>query len=228
MKEVFKTIIKDFITKDLSGVRQRNYDLPLDISKIVSIIGARRTGKTYLMFGLINRLSHEISRENLIYVNFEDDRLFPLKLENLSSLIDSYYELFPGKKKEKVWFFFDEVHNVPNWELFIRRIYDTENCRIYITGSSSKLLSKEIATSLRGRTLTYTIYPYSFKEYISLYDAGTDLYTLAGKASIVNHFNKYCTSTAFPELTGYDQSTRENALHDYFNLIIYKDLVRKI
>lgn len=227
MKGVFKTIIKDFIVKDLSMVRNRNIDIPHDISKIVSIIGARRTGKTFLLFSLINKLSRTISREKLIYINFEDDRLFPLKLENLNSFIEAYFELFPDKKNEKVYFFFDEVQNVKNWELFVRRIYDNENCRIYITGSSSKLLSKDIATSLRGRTLSFEVFPYSFREYIDYNNVEIDLYSSKTKSQIVNLYNKYISTTAFPELIDFSLSNQQRALHDYYDLIIYKDLVER-
>lgn len=227
MKHVFKTIIKDFIVRDLSMVRNRDIDIPHDISKIVSIIGARRTGKTFLLFSLIKELSKTLSRENLIYVNFEDDRLFPLKLEKLNSFIEAYFELFPDKKNEKVYFFFDEVQNVENWELFVRRIYDNENCRIYISGSSSKLLSKDIATSLRGRTLSFEVFPYSFKEYIDYRKVDTDFYSSKNKSQIINFYNKYISTTAFPELIDFSPGNQQRALHDYYDLIIYKDLVER-
>ncbi len=227
MKEILKSIIKDFFEKDLSGVRKRDYEIPTNISKIISIIGARRTGKTFLLLSIIKQLREKYNKENLLYINFEDDRLFPLKLEHLSLIIDAYYELFPEKKNELVYFFFDEVQNVENWELFMRRIYDNEKCRIYVTGSSSKLLSKEIATSLRGRTLTYSIFPYSFKEYIAYHNVGTDFYNTSVKANILHYFDKYTKSTAFPELIDFEQSSQVKALHDYSDLIIYKDLVER-
>ena len=198
MKELFKNIIHDFIVKDLSAVNDRDYEIPFDISKIITIIGARRTGKTYLLFSIIKNLRKTINSENLIYINFEDDRLFPLKLEHLNSFIEAYYELYPDKKKEKVYFFFDEVQQVENWELFIRRIYDNEKCRIYITGSSSKLLSKEIASSLRGRTLSYSIFPYSFKEYLLYHNIKTDFYTSAGKLNSADKIY-YELSKSYPE-----------------------------
>ncbi|MDZ7608188.1 MAG: AAA family ATPase [Cyclobacteriaceae bacterium] len=85
--------------------------------------------------------------------------LLPVSTERLSLYIEAYYELFPGKKNELVYFFFDEVQNAPAWETFIRRIYDTENCRIYLTGSSSKLLSKDLAPRTAGRSLSFSTIP---------------------------------------------------------------------
>lgn len=228
MKELFKTIISDFIVRELDGVHTRDYEIPTDITKIVSIVGARRTGKTYLLFSLIKQLRNTLSAENIVYLNLEDDRLFPVSTERLSLFIEAYYELFPSKKNELVYFFFDEVQNAPGWETFIRRIYDTEKCRIYITGSSSKLLSKDLATALRGRSLSFTIYPYSFKEFLrTRSQSWADTYSSAARASLVNHLDQYLNSSTFPELIDFSRPLRFKALQDYFDLIIYKDLIER-
>ena len=101
MKALFKTIIADFISRELDDVHPRAYDIPVDISKIVSIVGARRTGKTYLLFSIIKQLRATIPKENLAYLNLEDDRLFPVSTERISLYIEAYYELFPGKKMNR-------------------------------------------------------------------------------------------------------------------------------
>lgn len=106
------------------------------------------------------------NKDKIIYINFEDERLLPIEREDLDLILESYYELYPENVGEKLHIFFDEIQTVPFWPLFLRRIYDQENVEICVTGSSSKLLSKEIATQLRGRTLTYLIFPYSFKEFL--------------------------------------------------------------
>ncbi len=228
MKALFKSIIADFISRELEEVHPRAYDIPTNISKIVSIVGARRTGKTYLLFSIIKQLRATIPKENLTYLNLEDDRFFPVSIERLSQYIEAYYELFPGKKSEQVYFFFDEVQNAPGWETFIRRVYDTEKCRIYLTGSSSKLLSKDLATALRGRSLSFTIFPYSFKEYLRVRGhSWADAHSSGAKASLVNQLEQYLSSTAFPELTEFSQPLRFKALQDYFDLIIYKDLIER-
>src|SRR5690606_6273737 len=95
------------------------------------------------------------------------------------------------KKDEKIYLFLDEVQVVENWELYIRRVYDTENIQIYITGSSAKLLSTEIATSLRGRTITYEIFPFSFKEYLEYKNITINLYSSKSLSFINNELENY-------------------------------------
>ncbi len=163
----FYPSLRDFIEKDLSHVKEREISLPMNIDKVVSIVGMRRTGKTFLLFLLARKLRDRIPKENVVYLNFEDDRLFPLELRDMDLLVQAYYELFPGKKEERVYFLFDEIQNVPNWETFIRRLQDTEKCHIYITGSSSRLLGREIATALRGRTVSYEVFPLSLGEFLT-------------------------------------------------------------
>ncbi|MDL1964385.1 MAG: AAA family ATPase [Deltaproteobacteria bacterium] len=158
MRTLFKRLITDFHEAPSKQVVQRDYNVPVDSRKIISLIGVRRSGKTFLLYLLINQLRQELDPRNIVYINFEDDRLYPLGLKDLDDLIEAYFELYPQKRDEKVYLFLDEVQNVPGWERFVRRIYDTFNLQIFVTGSSSKLLNHEIATSLRGRTLTYEIF----------------------------------------------------------------------
>ena len=166
MKEILKTIIRDFHTSDLPGFFDRAIDFSLDSNKIITLVGARRTGKTYCFYQIMKQLSEFVPKQNMIYINFEDERL-DLKASDLGLIIDSYYELYPEQRGE-LYFFFDEIQNVEGWEKFVRRIYDSVSKKIFITGSSSKLLSKEIASSLRGRSLSFEIFPFSFKEYLSI------------------------------------------------------------
>ncbi len=130
-KPIFRQIIADFIEQPPVKPKPRDLDLPLDVPKIVSIIGPRRSGKTYLLFDLIHRLLGSVPVDRLVYINFEDDRLFPIRLEDMDELVQAYFEMYPENRSEQLWFFFDEIQEVPNWEKFIRRLWDSENCRIY-------------------------------------------------------------------------------------------------
>jgi len=228
MKEVFKRIITDFIERDLKNIFSRiNYQIPLNSKKIVSLVGVRRSGKTYILYDAINKLRKEVNRENIIYINLEDDRLFPLKLTNLDQLLEAYYELFPQKREEKVYLFLDEVQVVKNWELYIRRIYDTLNLQIFITGSSSKLLSTEIATSLRGRTITYEVFPFSFREFLEYKKIEINLFSSKSLSFIQNQLNTYITDGGFAETIDEDKEIKRKILSDYLELIIYKDIVER-
>jgi len=227
MKDTFKRLITDFQERTFGRIVPRDYEIPTTTKKIVSLIGVRRCGKTYILFSLIEQLRQSIDLRNIIYINFEDDRLFPLKLENLDDLMEGYYELYPHKREERVYLFLDEVQNVEGWERYIRRIYDTLNLQIYITGSSSKLLSSEIATSLRGRTITYEIFPFSFREYLRHREIEVNLYSSKSVSFIKNAFNSYLIDGGFAETFDESPDVQKRILKDYLDLIIYKDVVER-
>ena len=229
MKEYFRELIIDFAERDLSGIKPRELSLPDDPKRIITVIGARRAGKTYLFLDHIRKLRSNIQASKLLYVNFENDKLFPFTLEKAQQLIETYYEVYPSHKSEKVYFFFDEIQNIPEWHLFIRRLYDTENCYLFLTGSSSRLLSKEIATSLRGRTITFELFPLSFREYIQwLGFKVLKNYSSKQKAELINAFHRYIGSSALPELINESDVTIQQAvLHEYVNMVVYKDLIER-
>ncbi len=225
MKDVFKRLITDFIEKNITGIIPRDYQIPLNSKKIISLIGVRRSGKSSILFDMIHNLRKSISRENIIYINFEDDRLYPLELKSLDLLLESYFELYPNKKNEKIYLFLDEVQVVENWEIYVRRIYDNENISIYITGSSAKLLSSEIATSLRGRTISYEIFPFSFKEYLRYKQIDINIHSSKSLSFIKNALENYLIDGGFAETINEEKTISRKILSDYLELIVYKDIV---
>ena len=227
MKESFKRIITDFHEKKFPPTIRREIQIPLDTNKIVSLVGVRRSGKTSIIYQLIEKLRESQDPTSIVYINFEDDRIFPLQLSHLDDLIEAYYELHPAKRKAGVYLFFDEIQNVENWELFVRRIYDNLNVRIFITGSSSKLLGAELATSLRGRTITYEIFPFSFSEFLAFRGIEINLYSSQSLSYIVNAFDAYIHQGGFAETIDVLPDIRSRILRDYADLIIYKDIVER-
>lgn len=227
MKKQFKLIISEFQERAIPNLTEREQDIPLNSKKIISLIGVRRSGKTSILFNMIKKLRQKVSNENIVYLNFEDDRLFEMELNNLNDLIDAYYELYPAKRAEKIYLFFDEIQNIDNWELFVRRVYDTLDVQIFITGSSSKLLSAEIATSLRGRTITYEIFPFSFKEILEHKDIAVNLHSPSSLSYIKNELESYLKSGGFPEIIDEDSFFQKKILSGYMDLIIYKDIVER-
>lgn len=227
MKEIFKVIITDFLEKDMPTIVEREIQIPLDSKKIITLVGARRTGKTFLFYSIIKKLREKINPNLIVYLNFEDDRLFPLLVKDFNLLVEAYYELFPKNRDKTVYFFFDEIQNVDNWEKFIRRIYDSLNCKIYITGSSSKFLSKEIATALRGRTISFEVFPFSFIEYLNYKKIAHNYYSSKNRSEIINAADYFLNNSSFPELLETTEIEKPKVLKEYFDLIIYKDLIER-
>jgi uncharacterized protein len=227
MKAQLKRIIADFHQAPLPDYQRRSLDVPLDLGKIVILVGPRRAGKTFYLFQLMDVLERSgVSRQQMLYINFEDERL---DLEGGNDLIfDAFRELYPDQDLSGTYLFFDEIQELPDWEKFIRRVMDTISRRIVVTGSNSRLLSRDIATSLRGRGISFEILPLSFAEYLGFCGLPTHLpvsskdRALAGRA-----FEEYCLWGGYPELVGIDPRFKAQVLQEYFNVMLYRDLVER-
>ena len=222
IKETIKYILTDFHESPLPESRGRSLLLPLDVNKVVALVGIRRSGKTYLLYRTMQRLiDHGVDKRDLLYLNFEDDRLFPVKLDDMDLILKAYHELYPEQISRKKYVFLDEIQQVPNWEKYIRRIYDTESVRIYVTGSSSKIVSREIAPALRGRTIHYEIFPLSFSEYLQFKDIEVKPYSTRTEARIVHALQDYLNWGSFPEVVlTEDHHLRLKILQEYSDLIL--------
>ena len=229
MKNIIQTIIKDFHKRGLEKFKLRNIDVPIYSGKIITLIGSRRAGKTYLQMQLMSQILKEknISLENIVYINFEDERL-DFRTQDLNLIIEGYLELFPNNNLNEVYFFFDEIQEIDGWEKFVRRVYDTISKNIYITGSSAKLLSREIATSLRGRTLTYEVFPLSFREYLTFKQIDIkDVHSTINKSKIKNEFKFYLDKGGFPEIINFNENLTIKTLQNYLDVMIFRDLVER-
>lgn len=225
-KEELKKIIRDFHLNTSFDVRPRTLQPPVDTKKIITLIGVRRCGKTSILYDMINQLSDKIDKTKILFLNFEDERL-ELNIDELDLVLQSFSELYPEQNLSECYFFFDEIQNISGWEKFVRRVYDTISKNIFITGSNSKLLSSEIATSLRGRTLSYEVYPLSFSEYLSFKSITVDLYSSRSIAHMKNAQEKFLKNGGFPETLFLEEQYRNQTLQEYFNVLLYKDLAER-
>lgn len=188
-------------------------DVLLATKKIVAISGIRRSGKSTLLWEISQRLN------GFYYLNFEDERLLNFSAENFNDILEVFFELW-GEQKNIL---FDEIQNVPGWEKFVRRLFD-EEYKIFITGSNSKLLGSELATSLTGRHIKHELFPFSFNEYLACYKFEFKKnYTTKDKASIKKHLQKYIEHGGFPEIISSNNSKTE--LSQLYQDIIIKDLL---
>ena len=227
MKDALKRIIADFHEIPLPAFRRRTLEVPLDLGKIIIIIGPRRAGKTYYLYQLMADLKQRgASVHQLLYLNFEDERL---DLQGDNDLIfDAYRELYPNQDLANVYIFFDEIQELPDWEKFVRRINDSISKKIFLSGSNARLLSKEIATALRGRSLTFEILPLSFSEYLAFNDIpSNDQSSSRHRALVDNAFEQYCQWGGFPETVTIQERFKAQVLQEYFNVMLYRDLVER-
>lgn len=227
-KELLKALILEFQQGIPLGCREREISLPVNTGKIISVCGVRRCGKTFMLYDTINQLIEKkvTKSENILFLSFDDERL-QFNTDEFDFILQAYRELFPEIKTKDIYIFFDEIQMADSWEQFVRRIYDSFTKNIFISGSNSKLLATEIATSLRGRTIQFEVFPLSFKEYCSFKEIDTNYYLNENKAKLINGFYQYMNKGGFPELVLSDYKYYENILQEYYHIMIYKDLVER-
>lgn len=227
-KELIKTIITDSQAKQLPALWSRVQVIPPDTNKIITLTGVRRSGKTYHLFEIMKKLLDSgVSADRMLYINFEDERLH-LKGDEMDMILEAYRELHPELDLSKCYFFFDEIQEVDGWEHFVDRLSSSISTHIFVTGSNSKLLSREIATALRGRTLTFEVYPLSFYEFVTITQPNLDPYNSADRARLVSQFSKFLEQGGFPAIARQsDEDLRQMELQGYFDVMLLRDLVER-
>lgn len=221
MKELLKKII--FEQQEFCRNIVRN-TVPRDIedewvttSEILIITGIRRCGKSVLLQQLRNKLS-----EQDFFFNFDDERLASFTVSDFQALQECFYELF-GQQHT---YYFDEIQNIPGWETFVRRLYN-EGCKVIITGSNARMLSRELGTHLTGRYISVEIYPFSFVEYLKLinvHPVQADFYTTAGRSNLLVQFKDYIENGGFPK---YLQTHSPRYLSSLYESIIFRDVMAR-
>ena len=201
--------------------------------KVTVVVGMRRSGKTTFLHQLRReRIEQGVPRERLPYVSFEDERFAELDAARLDLLVSEYARRFPAADDAAtvVWHF-DEIQVVPGWERFVRRLLDTERAEVLVSGSSAALLSREIATALRGRAWQVLMHPFSFEE--ALRHAGRTppddpaRLTGRGRARLERALLDWLAAGGFPEAQGLDAPSRQRLLRDYVDVAMLRDVVER-
>ncbi len=198
----------------------RNYAIP-DTDQITVLTGIRRCGKTHILY----EKAKTFEPERILFLDFEDERLIGLNsLDNYDIIIDSYKTLFPNQEPV---LFFDEIQNLKNWHLYLKRLH-VKGYKTFVTGSNAHLISREIATFLKGRSLETTIYPFSFREFLKLKNIEIrQKDTIINQPKIINLFDEYLQYGGFPEVIKVDKDDKRTIAKNIYNLLFYKDLVAK-
>jgi uncharacterized protein len=233
MQDLLKILLEEFHAKlpEVRTSQARDFRFSEAENLIKVAIGMRRVGKTYCMLQKIQSLLEEpgVEMSQILYLNLEDDRLLPCAQEKLRDLVENFYTLYPENHERLCYLFFDEIQNVENWPVLIRRIFDTKKVQIFLTGSSAKLLSSEIHTSLRGRALAGEVWPYSFHEFLlsrKIRFSGR----LLGKKKQDQLFQKlrqYLKTGGFPEATKVLEIEARQLLQSYVDVVIMRDVIER-
>ena len=234
LSDVVREKLADALEMEFPSAMRREQVLPGVPGKAHAITGMRRAGKTFYLFQCLqDALARGVARERLVYFNFEDERLEGMGATRLSQIVESYYQRFPDfRRKEEVFFCFDEIQLVHGWERFVRRLMDSEKVRVFLSGSSAKMLSREVATSMRGRAMETVITPFSFREFATArgvevpYGAATS--SARTRSLLQKTLDDYLLIGGFPEAlhvsAGQD---RVNLLQGYVDSVLFRDVAER-
>ena len=234
MEGLFSQIIREKILAqpELTLLTRRDAGLPRIGNKAVAVIGMRRSGKTcFLHQQRAERIAAGQKAERLVYFNFEDERLAGMESKDLHLIPSTHLRLFPEPSSEPVTFFLDEIQLVTGWETFVRRLLDEGNTELFLSGSSAKLLSREIASSMRGRAWEVVIHPFSFHEYLRHHgqepQKTADHMTAREQSLMDRRFADYLAVGGFPEAQDLDATERRQLIQGYVDVLMLRDVIER-
>jgi len=231
MNAVLRTLLYEWQDRKLPSLIERDIQLdvsPPGIHHATVITGFRRVGKTYLLYQTIQRLLQNHTREDVIYINFEDERIVSLTTDLLTDLIPEIQALY-GKKPK--YLFLDELQLIPNWSKWVRRILDSESIQMFITGSSSKMSSAELPTELRGRAWEVRVEPLTFREFLRFKNTSIDFdrldYVKEEAARFQFLFDEYLLYGGLPAVVLTPIEKKQELLQSYFRTVVQRDVAER-
>ena len=222
-KQILKQILRDN-QQEVVRYKVEPRELIIDDFPCCVLVGVRRSGKSYMLYQQIQQLLINGKQwDEILYLNFEDERLENFTAEDFNRLLECHQEMY-GKRP---MLFLDEIQNIDGWERFARRMADAKYT-IYITGSNAKMLSGEINSALGGRFLTYEVYPYSFREYVNVHRVSVlpnDIISTEGRSAVVRHFDEYLHNGGLPASALLP--AKRNYLSSVFQKIYLGDIIAR-
>ena len=231
MEEIIKTILFDWAERDLPNFIDRDLDLEKYITgtpiRILALTGFRRVGKTYIVLHQISKLLQSFTRKQVIYINFEDERI-PHNPDFLTQLVPVIKKTFGS---EPAFLFLDEIHQMPLWSKWLRRMQETTKIRFVITGSNSKMSTVEIPTELRGRYIEIKVHPLNFKEFLRFNNFETTIenieYRESDKAQLDNLLNAFLKNGGLPEIVQTESFLKTEIAQSYFRTVVSRDIIER-
>ena len=233
MKEELMSVMREFYHDGIpEGIVPRDVEYVEKLRASTVVKGMRRTGKTFVTYERMKRLVADgIPLKRIVHINFEDERLSRLTVDDLHLIGEIHAELCPEFADGKVWYFLDELQCVMGWESYARRLVDSPNVQLCLTGSSSKLLSEEIATQMRGRSLPIEVFPLSFSEYLRFNGILSEVprvgFTAREKGILRRAMSDYAERGGFPDVQGVSSGIRAAMLQEYVDAVLYRDIIER-
>lgn len=233
MKDAIREVMSQFYADGVpSDAVARSGNFPEVRNNATVVKGMRRTGKTYFTYLRMRELlAKGVPIERIVHVNFDDDRLAAMTAADLHWVVDLHAEMFPDAADERCYYFLDELQDVKGWERFARRLIDSHRVQLCLTGSSSKMLSEDIATEMRGRSAEVEIFPLSFSEFLTYNGIFQAPPTLPDAPRTRGRLRKalsdYMEVGGFPDVQGLDATSRIMMLQEYANAVVYRDIIER-
>ena len=233
MKEALREVMSQFYADGVpSDAVARLGSFPEVRNNATVVKGMRRTGKTYFTYLRMKELlARGVPIEQMVHVNFDDDRLAAVTAADLHWVVDLHAEMFPDAADKRCYYFLDELQDVAGWERFARRLIDSHRVQLCLTGSSSKMLSEDVATEMRGRSAEVEIFPLSFAEFLTYNGIFSSIPALPDAPRTRGRLRKalsdYMGRGGFPDVQGLDATSRIMMLQEYANAVIYRDIIER-
>jgi predicted AAA+ superfamily ATPase len=226
-----ETLIREWQARFLPEFTLRDLDITLRGKLAVTVIGMRRSGKTWRLFQEMRRLiDRGTDPSSILYFNFDDGRLphtGEAGEEMLNELLETFFRLNSKARRGGACFFLDEIQEISGWARFARRIMDTEKIKLYLSGSSAKLLSREVATEFRGRSLAFELLPFSFREYLRRRGMSETPGPL-DRSEYEHAFDEYLSLGGFPDALAQDNpAIRIGLLQSYLDTVVLRDVLER-
>lgn len=230
MDSGLQRILEEQSAQPLPPLTPRDIRVPSVAGVATALVGMRRVGKSYLLFQqMAELLTAGVPRESMLFLNLEDDRLGQPSARTLDDALEHLFRTGPQRGSQTAYLFFDEIQAAEDWERFVLRVLNTENARVFLTGSSAKLLSIEIATSLRGKSTAVEVLPFSFAEYLrhAGIEAAKQPVGSAMRSAMESAFDRFLRVGGFPGVQRLPDVDRIRMLQDYVELVIFRDVVER-
>ena len=233
MKTAIKAVLREFYDDGIpADAVPRDVDYCEKLRAATVVKGMRRTGKTFVTYLKMRSLMEDgVELGRIVHLNFEDERLKHMTVDDLHLINEVHAELHPECAKQKCWYFLDELQAIEGWEAYARRLVDSSRIQLSLTGSSSKLLSEEIATEMRGRSIPIEVFPLSFPEFIRfngiMDEIPEDGWTERERGALRNAMTRYLECGGFPDVQNVSAGIRAGMLQGYVDAVLYRDVLER-